>query len=61
MKILSCLLLATVLLASAEDPSLVPHRNPMDGANQKYSERSRILTDLDGDGVEDRDNRDLSG
>jgi hypothetical protein len=53
MKLLLCLLLPTVLQAAAEDPSLVPHPNSMDGATQKYSERLRILADLDGDGVED--------
>ena len=53
MKLLSCLLLSSILQAAADDPSLRPHQNPTDGATQKYSERLRILTDLDGDGVDD--------
>ncbi|MBN8458259.1 MAG: hypothetical protein J0M04_10525 [Verrucomicrobia bacterium] len=53
MKPLACLLLSSVLLSAADDPSLVPLRNQFDGATQKYSERLRILADLDGDGVED--------
>lgn len=53
MKLLAFLLLQSVFLAAAEDPSLIPHLNSLDGAAQKYSERSRILTDLNGDGVED--------
>lgn len=53
MKLHSCLILSTALAAVAADPSLVPHPNPMDGATRKFSERLRILTDLDGDGVED--------
>lgn len=53
MKPLACLLLSSVLLSAADDPSLVPLRNQFDGATQKYSERLRILADLDGDGVDD--------
>lgn len=52
MKLLTSLLISTVLQAAA-DPSLVPLQNPTDGAPRKYSERSRILTDLDGDKVDD--------
>jgi hypothetical protein len=53
MKLLACLLLSTALQAVAGDPSLLPYPNPTEGAVQKYSERLRILTDLDGDGMED--------
>lgn len=53
MKLLPCLLISTVLQVAAADPSLVPLLNPTDGGVRKYSERSRILTDLDGDKVDD--------
>ncbi len=53
MKLITCLLSSSILHAAAADPSLAPYQNPTDGAGQKYSERLRILTDLDGDGVED--------
>jgi hypothetical protein len=53
MKTLACLLLSSTLLLAKDDPSIVPLQNPFEGANSKYSERLRILTDLDGDGVED--------
>ncbi|HEY8961921.1 MAG TPA: hypothetical protein VIM57_06915 [Luteolibacter sp.] len=53
MNLLACLFLSSILQAAAADPSLLPYPNTTDGAVQKYSERLRILTDLDGDGVED--------
>lgn len=53
MKLIAYLVLSSIVHASAVDPSLVPHQNPTDGAVKKYTERLRILTDLDGDGVED--------
>ncbi len=53
MKPLACLLLSAALLSAAEDPSLVALRDHRDGVAPKFSERMRILADLDGDGVED--------
>lgn len=53
MKTLACLLLSSNLLLAKDDPSILPLQNPSEVANSKYSERLRILTDLDGDGVED--------
>lgn len=51
MKLFICLLISTVLQVAAGNPSLAPIRHPIEKG--KYSERSRILTDLDGDGVKD--------
>ena len=54
MKPLACLLLSSTLLSAGDDASIIPLlRNQFDEADSKYSERLRILTDLDGDGVED--------
>jgi hypothetical protein len=52
MKLLPFLLLS-LLPALAADPSMIAHPNSIEGTGQTYSERLRILTDLDGDGVED--------
>ncbi|MBK1884497.1 hypothetical protein JIN85_18925 [Luteolibacter pohnpeiensis] len=51
MKIIAGLLLISSICAFADDPSLQPLPDPTGKA--KYAERSRIIVDLDGDGVMD--------
>ncbi len=51
MKLIASLWIFSSFYAVAGDPSLVPHPDPTGKA--KYAERSRIITDLDGDGVND--------
>lgn len=51
MKLIPHLLIFASLHAAAADPSLEPHPDPT--GQKKYGERFRILTDLDGDGVDD--------
>ena len=48
--ILALLMIGSLYLAGA-DPSLKPYKDPAE--KTKYAERYRILTDLDGDGVND--------
>jgi hypothetical protein len=51
MKLIPHLLILISLQAPAADPSLQPLPDPT--GKKKHVERSRILTDLDGDGVDD--------
>lgn len=51
MKLIASFLLLATLRAIADDPSLKPHPDPTGKA--KYSERYRILVDIDGDGTDD--------
>ena len=51
MKLIPHLLILATLHAAAADPSLQPQPDPT--GQKKYAERFRILTDLDGDGIDD--------
>ena len=53
MKPLQYLLILSLFQTARADPSLTPLLDADDGSGQKYAERFRILTDLDGDGVDD--------
>ncbi len=51
MKLITSILIASCLHAAASDPSQSPLKDPT--GKSKFSERSRLLADLDGDGVDD--------